>query len=52
MDNFYFAIGSDPGDVFIVINDSWIHYKKYETEEIAKAIVEGQNKSRGDGNGG
>lgn len=51
MDNFYFAIGSDPRDVFIVMNDNWIPYKKYETEELARSVVEGQNKSRGDGNG-
>ena len=51
MNDFYFAVGSDPRDVFIVMNANWIHYKRYETEELAMAVVEGQNKSRGDGNG-
>ena len=47
MDDFYFAVGSDPRDVFIVVNGNWIPYKRCETEDLAKAIVEGQNKSRG-----
>ena len=46
MAEFYFAIGSDPRDVFIVIGDNWVHYKRCETEEIAKALVIGQNESR------
>ena len=49
MDDFYFAVGSDPCDVFIVANGKWIHYKRCETEEIAQAIVKGQNESRKDG---
>lgn len=49
MDDFYFAVGSDPCDVFIVVSGNWIHYKRYETEEIAQAIVTGQNESRKDG---
>ena len=47
MADFYFAIGSDPRDVCIVIGDNWVHYKRCETEEIAKALVIGQNESRG-----
>ena len=47
MDDFYFAVGSDPRDVFIVANGKWIRYKRCETEEIARVIVDGQNKSRG-----
>ena len=47
MAEFYFAIGSDPCDVFIVVNGNWIPYKRCETEEIAKALVTGQNESRG-----
>lgn len=47
MADFYFAVGSDPCDVFIVVNGNWIPYKHCETEDLARAIVEGQNKSRG-----
>ena len=48
MADFYFAVGSaDPCDVFIVVNGNWIPYKRCETEEIAKALVKGQNESRG-----
>lgn len=51
MADFYFAVGSaDPCDVFIVIGDNWVHYKRCETEEIAKALVTGQNESRRDDN--
>ena len=50
MADFYFAIGPDPRDVFIVIGDNWVHYKRCETEEIAKALVTGQNESRRDDN--
>ena len=50
MADFYFAVGSDPCDVFIVIGDNWVHYKRCETEEIAKALVIGQNESRRDDN--
>ena len=46
MDDFYFAIGQNPKDVFVVVGEKWILYKHCETEEIAKAIVDGQNKSR------
>ena len=47
MADFYFAVGSDPCDVFIVVNGNWIPYKRCETEEAAQALVIGQNKSRG-----
>lgn len=50
MADFYFAIGSDPRDVFIVIGDNWVHYKRCETEEIARILVDGQNESRMDDN--
>ena len=47
MTDFYFAIGQNPKDVFVVIGEKWILYKHCETAEIAKVIVDGQNKSRG-----
>ena len=47
MADFYFAVGSDPRDVFIVVNGNWIPYKRCETEAAAKALMIGQNKSRG-----
>ena len=47
MADFYFALGSDHHDVFVVVGDKWILYKHCETEDLAKAIVEGQNNSRG-----
>ena len=50
MADFYFAIGPDPCDVFVVIGDNWVHYKRCETEEIARILVDGQNKSRRDDN--
>ena len=50
MAEFYFAVGSDPRDVFIVIGDNWVHYKRCETEEIARILVDGQNESRRDDN--
>ena len=46
MDDFYFTVGKDPCEVFIVIGDQWILYKRCETEEIAQALVTGQNNSR------
>ena len=46
MTDFYFAIGPNPKDVFVVVGEKWILYKHCETEDLAKAIVEGQNKSR------
>ena len=50
MTDFYFALGSDPCDIFIVIGDNWVHYKRCDTEEAAKALVTGQNESRRDDN--
>ena len=50
MDDFYFAVGSDPYDVFIVVNGNWIPYKRCDTEEAAQALVTGQNESRRDDN--
>ena len=47
MTDFYFALGPDHHDVFVVIGEKWILYKHCETEDLAKAIVDGQNKSRG-----
>ena len=47
MTDFYFAVGSDPCDVCIVVNGNWIPEKRCETEAAAKALVIGQNKSRG-----
>ena len=48
MTDFYFAIGQNPKDVFVVVGEKLILYKHCETEEIAKVIVDGQNKSRGE----
>ena len=48
MTDFYFAIGQNPKDVFVVVGEKCILYKHCETEEIAKAIVDGQNNSRGE----
>ena len=50
MTDFYFAVGSDPYDVFIVVNGNWIPYKRCDTEEAAQALVTGQNESRRYGN--
>ena len=50
MDDFYFTVGKDPCEVFIVIGDQWIPYKRCETEDIAKALVTGQNESRRNSN--
>ena len=36
MTDFYFAVGSDPCDVFIVVNGNWIPYKRCDTEEAAQ----------------
>ena len=47
MAEFYFTIGSDLRDVFIVIGDMRVLYKRCKTEETARVIVDGQNKSRG-----
>ena len=50
MTDFYFSVGSDPCDVFIVVNGNWIPYKRCDTEEAAQALVTGQNESRRDDN--
>ena len=44
MTDFYFAIGPNPKDVFVVVGEKWILYRHCETEVLAKAIVDGQNK--------
>ena len=46
MDDFYFVVGSNKREVFIVIGDQLIPYKQCETEEIAQVLVIGQNNSR------
>ena len=46
MDRFEFVIGEDPSDVYIKIGNRLVFYKRCETPEIAKAIVNGQNESR------
>ena len=50
MDDFYFAVGSDPCDVFIVVNGNWIPFMRCDMEEAAQALVTGQNESRRDDN--
>ena len=50
MTDFYFAVGSDPRDVFVVVGDQWVPYKRCDTEEVAQALVTGQNESRRDDN--
>ena len=50
MDDFYFAVGSDPYDVLVVVGDKWVPYKRCDTEEAAQALVTGQNESRRDDN--
>ena len=50
MADFYFAVGSDPRDVFVVVGDQWVPYKRCDTEEVAQALVTGQNESRRDDN--
>ena len=50
MTDFYFAVGSDPCDVFVVVGDQLVPYKRCDTEEAAQALVTGQNESRRDDN--
>ena len=45
MDDFYFIIGDNPCDVFIVTGDKQIYYKRCENEQVARAIVDSQNNS-------
>ena len=51
MERFEFVVGEDPSDVYIKIDDRLVFYKRYETPEIAKVIVNGQNESRKDNYG-
>ena len=51
MDCFEFVVGEDPSDVYIKIDDKLVFYKRYETPEIAKVIVNGQNESRKNNHG-
>ena len=51
MERFEFVVGEDPSDVYIKIDDKLVFYKRYETPEIAKVIVTGQNESRKDNHG-
>ena len=43
---FEFIVGEDSSDVYIKIDNKLVFYKRCETPEIAKAIVNGQNESR------
>ena len=51
MERFEFVVGEDPSDVYIKIDDKLVFYKRYETPEIAKVIVNGQNESRRNNHG-
>ena len=51
MEHFEFVVGEDPSDVYIKIDDKLVFYKRYETPEIAKVIVNGQNESRKNNHG-
>ena len=46
MTDFYFALGPDHHDVFVVVGEKRILYKHCDTEDLARAIVDGQNKRR------
>ena len=44
---FFFSVGEqDPCEVYIVVDGKPIFYKRCETPEIARAVVDGQNNSR------
>lgn len=46
---FFFSVGEqDPCEVYIVVDGKPVFYKRCETPEIARAVVDGQNKSRGE----
>lgn len=45
-DSFEFVVGEDPSDVYIKIDNKLVFYKRCETPEIAKIMVNGQNESR------
>ena len=51
MERFEFVVGEDSSDVYIKIDDKLVFYKRYETPEIAKVIVNGQNESRKNNHG-
>ena len=51
MERFEFVVGEDGSDVYIKIDDKLVFYKRYETPEIAKVIVNGQNESRKNNHG-
>ena len=51
MERFEFVVGEDPSVVYIKIDDRFVIYKRCETPEIAKVIVNGQNVSRKDNHG-
>ena len=47
--SFYFSVGEqDPCEVYIVVDGKPVFYKRCETPEIARAVVDGQNKIRGE----
>ena len=51
MDHFEFVVGEDPSDIYIKIDDKLVFYKRCQTPEIAKAVVNGQNESRKNNHG-
>ena len=51
MERFEFVVEEDPSDVYIKIDGKLVFYKRYETPEIAKVIVNGQNESRKNNHG-
>ncbi len=45
--SFYFSVGEkDPCEVYIVVDGKPVFYKRCETPEIARVVVDGQNNSR------
>lgn len=51
MTDFYFKLGENPKDVFIVVDGKPILYKHCESELLARAIVDGHNNTTGACNG-
>lgn len=49
MTAFVFEVGTDdPCEVYILIDDvKRVYYTRYETPEIARAVVDGQNSTPG-----
>ena len=44
---FFFSVGEqDPCEVYIVVDGKPVFYKRCETPEIARVVVDGQNNSR------